>query len=41
MDSTRGLAPSYDLKLYLEHASQFLYNEDILEEIYVNQRTTH
>ena len=34
-----GLAPSYDLKLYLEHASQFLYNEDILEEIYINHRT--
>ena len=34
-----GLAPSYDLKLYLEHASQFLYNEDILEEIYLNHRT--
>jgi site-specific recombinase XerD len=34
-----GLAPSYDLKLYLEHAPQFLYNEDILEEIYLNHRT--
>lgn len=34
-----GLAPSYDLKLYLEHASQFLYNEDILEEVYMTQRT--
>jgi site-specific recombinase XerD len=34
-----GLAPSYDLKLYLEHAPQFLYNEDILEEIYTNHRT--
>jgi len=32
-----GLAPSYDLKLYLEHAPQFLYNEDILEEIYLNK----
>jgi site-specific recombinase XerD len=29
-----GLAPSYDLKLYLEHAPNFLYNEDILEDIY-------
>jgi site-specific recombinase XerD len=34
-----GLAPSYDLKLYLEHASQFLYNEDILEEIYITNNT--
>ena len=33
-----GLAPSYDLKLYLEHAPNFLYNEDILEEIYSNYR---
>jgi integrase/recombinase XerC len=33
-----GLAPSYDLKLYLEHASQFLYNEDVLEDIYTNFR---
>lgn len=33
-----GLAPSYDLKLYLEHAHNFLYNEDILEEIYNNYR---
>lgn len=38
-----GLAPSYDLKLYLEHASQFLYNEDILEDIYLakNHSTLH
>lgn len=33
-----GLAPSYDLKLYLEHASQFLYNEEVLEDIYSNYR---
>lgn len=33
-----GLAPSYDLKLYLEHAPNFLYNEDILEDIYTNHR---
>jgi hypothetical protein len=33
-----GLAPSYDLKLYLEHAPNFLYNEDILEEIFNNYR---
>lgn len=33
-----GLAPSYDLKLYLEHAPNFLYNEDILEDIYSNYR---
>jgi site-specific recombinase XerD len=33
-----GLAPSYDLKLYLEHAPNFLYNEDILEEIFTNYR---
>lgn len=33
-----GLAPSYDLKLYLEHAPNFLYNEDILEDIYNNHR---
>lgn len=33
-----GLAPSYDLKLYLEHAPNFLYNEDILEDIYNNYR---
>lgn len=33
-----GLAPSYDLKLYLEHAPNFLYNEDILEDIYKNHK---
>lgn len=33
-----GLAPSYDLKLYIEHAPNFLYNEDILEDIYNNYR---
>jgi site-specific recombinase XerD len=33
-----GLAPSYDLKLYLEHAPNFLYNEEILEDIYSNFR---
>lgn len=33
-----GLAPSYDLKLYLEHAPNFLYNEDVLEEIYASRR---
>ncbi len=33
-----GLAPSYDFKLYLEHAANFLYNEDILEDIFVNYR---
>lgn len=33
-----GLAPSYDLKLYLEHAPNFLYNEDILEEIFNNYK---
>jgi site-specific recombinase XerD len=33
-----GLAPSYDFKLYLEHAPQFLYNDDILEDIYSNYR---
>jgi site-specific recombinase XerD len=33
-----GLAPSYDLKLYLEHAPNFLYNEDILEDIYTNYK---
>jgi hypothetical protein len=33
-----GLAPSYDLKLYLEHAPNFLYNEDILEDVYTNYR---
>ena len=33
-----GLAPSYDLKLYLEHAPNFLYNEEILEDIYSNYR---
>lgn len=31
-----GLAPSYDLKLYLEHAPKFQYNEDIVEEIFNN-----
>lgn len=38
-----GLAPSYDLKLYLEHAPNFLYNEDILEDIFnaKNQQTLH
>lgn len=38
-----GLAPSYDLKLYIEHAPNFLYNEDILEDIYLakNQQTLH
>lgn len=38
-----GLAPSYDLKLYMEHAANFLYNEGILEEIYFakNQLTVH
>jgi site-specific recombinase XerD len=29
-----GLAPSYDLKLYLEHAPNFQYNEEIVEEIF-------
>lgn len=33
-----GLAPSYDLKLYLEHAPNFLYNEEILEDIFSNYR---
>lgn len=33
-----GLAPSYDLKLYLAHAPNFLYNEDILEDIYNNSK---
>lgn len=33
-----GLAPSYDLKLYLEHAPNFLYNEDILEDIFCNYK---
>lgn len=33
-----GLAPSYDLKLYLEHAPNFLYNEDILEDIFNNYK---
>lgn len=33
-----GLAPSYDLKLYLEHAPNFLYNEEIIEEIFSNHR---
>lgn len=33
-----GLAPSYDLKLYLEHAPNFLYNEEILEDIFNNYR---
>ena len=33
-----GLAPSYDFKLYLEHSPNFLYNEDILEEIFSNFR---
>lgn len=33
-----GLAPSYDLKLYLEHAPNFLYNEEILEDIYSNHK---
>ena len=33
-----GLAPSYDLKLYLEHAPNFQYNEAILEDIYTNFR---
>ena len=33
-----GLAPSYDLKLYNAHAPNFLYNEDILEDIYNNYR---
>lgn len=33
-----GLAPSYDFKLYLAHAPQFLYNDDILEDIYSNYR---
>jgi site-specific recombinase XerD len=33
-----GLAPSYDLKLYLEHAPNFQYNEAILEDIYSNFR---
>jgi site-specific recombinase XerD len=33
-----GLAPSYDLKLYLEHAPNFLYNEEILEDIFNNSR---
>lgn len=38
-----GLAPSYDLKLYIEHAPNFLYNEDILEDIFIakNQQTLH
>lgn len=29
-----GLAPSYDLKLYLEHAPNFQYNEDAISDIY-------
>lgn len=33
-----GLAPSYDFKLYLEHAPKFLYNEEIVEEIFLNHR---
>jgi site-specific recombinase XerD len=33
-----GLAPSYDLKLYLEHAPNFLYNEEVIEEIYIASR---
>jgi site-specific recombinase XerD len=33
-----GLAPSYDFKLYLEHAPQFLYNEEVLEDIFSNYR---
>ena len=33
-----GLAPTYDLKLYNEHAAYFLYNENILEDIYNNYR---
>ncbi len=33
-----GLAPSYDLKLYLEHAPNFLYNEEILEDIFNNAK---
>jgi site-specific recombinase XerD len=35
-----GLAPSYDLKLYLEHAANFLYNEDILSDIYLANKKT-
>ena len=33
-----GLAPSYDLKLYLEHAPNFLYNEEVIEEIFNNHK---
>ncbi len=33
-----GLAPSYDLKLYLEHAPNFLYNEDIIHDIFTNYK---
>ncbi len=33
-----GLAPSYDLKLYLEHAANFQYNEDVIEEIYLTHK---
>jgi site-specific recombinase XerD len=33
-----GLAPSYDLKLYLEHSPNFLYNEDVVEEIFNNHK---
>jgi site-specific recombinase XerD len=33
-----GLAPSYDLKLYLEHAPNFLYNEEVVTEIFENFR---
>ncbi len=29
-----GVAPSYGMKLYKEHASQHLYNEDFLEQMY-------
>ncbi|MBT3585642.1 MAG: hypothetical protein HN509_12120, partial [Halobacteriovoraceae bacterium] len=29
-----GVAPSYSLKLYKEHAAQHLYRDDFLEELY-------
>jgi len=33
-----GLAPSYDLKLYLEHSPNFQYSEEFVDEIYNNQK---
>lgn len=33
-----GVAPSYDLKLYLEHAPHHQYNEDVLQEILANHQ---